>query len=62
MVSAIFFIVTDQLFGVFFFAENIIINKISKSLCMWSMLEMEIQTLPMVLFFDINNLFSSIML
>jgi len=54
MVVAALFVVTDELLGILWCAAHLVFYEVNESLCVWSMLELEIDALSVLFFSDIN--------
>jgi len=54
-VGSILFVVTDQLLGVFFLAQNVVFNEIGEPLGVGSMIEVEVETLSIKFVLDIGD-------
>jgi len=61
MVGSILLIVRDQLFGVLSTGKNLLFDEVVKSLSVRPVLEVEVKALSVVLAFDVDALFCSIM-
>jgi hypothetical protein len=60
MVGSTFFIVTDQLFGILGGTANLVLNKLTKTLCVGSMLKLKVNSLTMLLLSDIATFLLSV--
>ena len=56
MVSAILFIMTNELLGMFLAAQDIVIDEVHEAHCMRSMPELEVETLTVALVRDAHAL------
>jgi len=62
MIGVILFFVGDELLGMLFFAQDMVLDKVSEPLSMGSMLKLEVKTTSVNLSSDIGALVGSVIL
>jgi len=62
MIGVVLFFVGDELLGMLFFAQDMVLDKVSEPLSMGSMLKLEVKTTSVNLGSDIGALVGSVIL